>query len=315
MPQIDADGRLALLSLCAIPGINWYVLAREAQRAMGLDRLEDGEFAERSQAAREASRLIRAHAKTRTDRLVQVREECGRATDAGATLVTVMDDAYPANLRLIHNLPPFLFVRGTLNPDDIYSACVVGTRQATPAGLAQARNIAARLASNGVSVVAGLARGIDTAAHMGALESGGRTIAVIGTGILRCYPAENQELSDSIARQGAIVSQFMPSSPPRQSNFPLRNVTMSGIAQGTIVVEASATSGAKMQARLAQEHGKQVFLVKSLVTRQAWARSYLKRPRVFEISGAEDVLPRLSSPERILSQSAARRQLSLSLSA
>lgn len=311
----DYQVQRRLLALCAIPGIDWYVLAREAQRAMGLGALERGQLTEQSKAAKEAARLILASAECREQRLDQVNEECTRAFDAGADLMTVLDDNYPANLRLVHNLPPFLFVRGTLESKDSLSVCVVGTRQATSSGLRQASGIAAQLAKRDVTVVAGLARGIDTSAHRAALNTGGRTIAVIGTGILNCYPKENLDLSERIAGQGALVSQFMPSSPPRRSHFPVRNITMSGIAQGTIVVEASATSGAKMQARLAIEHGKQVFLMRSLVTLQPWAQDYLKRPRVFEISGIQDILPRLSSAERVSSRSAARRQLSFDLSA
>lgn len=304
-----------LLALCAIPKIDWNVVAREAQRASSLDALEGGEVSEQSRAGKEAARLILGNAVNREERLQRVDQEYQRASSVGAELVTVQDEGYPANLRLVPNLPPFLFVLGTLENEDSLSVCVVGTRQATSRGLTRAHDMAARLAEQGVTVVAGLAKGIDTAAHEAALQLGGRTIAVIGTGILKCYPKENVRLSERIAAHGALVSQFMPSAPPRQANFPMRNVTMSGIAQGTVVVEASATSGAKMQARLAVEHGKQVFLMRSLVTKQPWARSYVKRPRVYEVSNAQDVLSRLSSPERVSSRSEARRQLSLELSA
>jgi DNA processing protein len=128
-----------------------------------------------------------------------------------------------------------------------------------------------------VTVVSGLARGIDTAAHSGALAAGGRTIAVVGTGITRTYPNENTQLCEEIAASGAVVSQFWPSAPPASYTFPKRNVTMSGIAQGTAVIDASATSGAKMQARYALEHGKKVFLLSSLVKRYEWAERYAQR--------------------------------------
>jgi predicted Rossmann fold nucleotide-binding protein DprA/Smf involved in DNA uptake len=120
-----------------------------------------------------------------------------------------------------------------------------------------------------------LAKGIDTAAHVEALERGGRTVAVIGTGILRTYPTDNKALAEEIARRGAPVSQFWPSQPGARYTFPRRNVVTSGMGQGTVVIEASSTSGAKLQARLAVEHGKLVFLVDSLVTDQPWAEKML----------------------------------------
>lgn len=303
-----------LLALCAIPKIDWHVLAREAQRSSGIEGLLRGDLAERSKSAGVARLLIQAHSGDEDQRLASVRAECERARDAGAELITVLDDEYPINLRLTYNLPPFLFVRGELQAEDALSVCVVGTRQATSQGLDQAAEMAAQLIRSKVTVVAGLAKGIDTAAHEAALEGGGRTIAVIGTGILRCYPKENLELSDRIAERGALVSQFWPSSPPTQFSFPMRNVTMSGISQGTVVVEASSTSGAKMQARLALEHGKLVFLVRSLVTDQVWARGYLKRAGAFEIASAQEVLARLRTPQRLLELTSSRRQLALALS-
>src|SRR5690606_11165068 len=159
----------------------------------------------------------------------------------------------------IYNPPPFLFVRGSLSAADERSIAIVGTRRASAAGLEQARWLASSLAKEGVTVLSGLARGIDTAAHRAALDGGGRTVAGMGTGINRRYPAENSELADEIERQGALVSQFWPDAPPTRKSFPMRNVVMSGMALGTVVVEASSTSGAKMQARLALEHGKLVF--------------------------------------------------------
>jgi DNA protecting protein DprA len=159
--------------------------------------------------------------------------------------------ATPPTLRLIYNLPPFLFIRGAITDADLRSVAVVGIRTASADGISRAGQLARLLAGEDVTVVSGLARGIDTAAHTAALEAGGRTIAVIGTGINRYYPAENRALADQITKRGAVASQFWPDSPPTTYTFPRRNITMSGIAQGTVVIEASSTSGAKMQARLA----------------------------------------------------------------
>jgi DNA processing protein len=152
------------------------------------------------------------------------------------------------------------------------------------------------LASNGVTVVSGLARGVDTQAHTAALAAGGRTIAVIGTGITRCYPAENQGLANTIAGHGAVVSQFWPTRPPGRDTFPRRNRVTSGMSIGTAVIEASSTSGAKMQARLAYEHGKHVWLLASLVTSQPWAQKMVALGRARPVRDTTDILADLVAP-------------------
>lgn len=158
-----------------------------------------------------------------------------------------------------------------------------------------ARWLAAELGGAGVTVLSGMARGIDTAAHSATLEAGGRTIAVMGTGITRCYPAENANLAERILERGALVTQFWPTAHPARYNFPRRNVVMLGMGQGTVVVEATRTSGAKMQARLALEHGKRVFLLRSLVTSQAWGRDYVGR-RALEVESADLKVHHLTAP-------------------
>ncbi len=208
----------------------------------------------------------------------------------GSRLVTVLDDDYPTNLRRVYNRPPFLFMRGELTEEDTRSVAVVGTRQASPEGRTLARDMASALVERGVTVISGMAAGIDTEAHTAALDAGGRTIAVMGTGIDGVYPKSNVALSERIAASGALLSQFWPGSPPRGSNFPLRNVVTSGMAIGTVVVEASSTSGAKMQARLALEHGKKLFLVRSLVMHEEWARSYASRRGAVVVDGVDDVV-------------------------
>ncbi len=208
----------------------------------------------------------------------------------GIHLVTVLDDAYPTNLRHIYNRPPFLFVRGELRAADNRAVAVVGTRSPSDAGLDQASRLATGLAAQGVTVLSGLARGIDTAAHHAALAAGGRTVAVMGTGIDRIYPSENAEVAESIVASGALVSQFWPSAPPTKYSFPLRNAVMSGMAIGTVVIEAGPTSGARMQARLALEHGKKLFLVRSLVLHEEWARRYAERRGTLVIDSVEEIL-------------------------
>lgn len=303
----------SLLALCALDHVNWHVIAREAQQPLGLERLLQGELTETSKPARETQKLIAGAGGDMAKQRLRAVEEIRRAEDAGARLVTVLDDDYPANLRVIYNLPPFLFYRGRLERDDARSVAVVGTREASEAGIDSARRMAGLLAEHGVTVLSGLAKGIDTAAHEETLAQGGRTIAVLGTGILRCYPKENSELAERIVQSGALVSQFWPSQPPTTYNFPRRNVVTSGMSQGTVVIEASETSGAKMQARLALEHGKRVFLVSRLVTSQPWAQKYVENRGAIEIRSVEDVLARLRSPTAVEQLSAGRQQLALEL--
>jgi DNA processing protein len=207
----------------------------------------------------------------------------------GLQILTVLDAGYPTNLRSVHNRPPFVFVRGELRPEDDRSIAVVGTRQASSAGLDQAARIAGGLADAGFTVVSGLAKGVDAAAHNAALKRGRRTVAVIGTGLRRAYPSEHAALQERIATEGAVVSQFWPDAPPTKTSFPMRNVVMSGLALGTVVIEASHTSGAKMQARFALEHGRPVFLLESLLEHE-WARDYAERPGAHVVGGADDVI-------------------------
>jgi len=217
----------------------------------------------------------------------------------GVSLVTVLDEAYPANLRLVYDRPPFLFVRGELRDKDRRAIAVVGTRNASEQGLREADQLARGLAERGVTVLSGLASGIDTSAHLATLNAGGRTIAVIGNGIAASvYPRENARLAEEIVESGgAVVSQFLPHAPPRQENFRLRNRTMSGLALGTTVVEASGKSGARMQARIALEHGKRVFLVRDLVTREDWAQRYIEHPGTTVVEHADEVLGVLDAIE------------------
>jgi DNA processing protein len=208
----------------------------------------------------------------------------------GIEVVTVLDPGYPANLRYVYNRPPVLFIRGAVLGQDDRAFAVVGTRSPSAAGLEQVRELGVGLARHGVTVVSGLARGIDSAAHAAALEAGGRTLAVMGTGINRIYPSENAALAERISKSGALVSQFWPDAPPTKYSFPMRNVVMSGMAIGTVVVEASSNSGARMQARIALEHGKRLFLVESLVMKQGWARAYASRPGTVVIKSVDDLI-------------------------
>lgn len=301
-----------LLALCRVKDVSWYFVAREAQRPGGLANLLAGRSSERSTDATEALALLQAAREDLPGHRAWVEAMLAGLAADGAQLTTILADDYPANLRVIYNLPPFLTYRGALRDDDARSVAIVGTRQASEEGVAEASRLAAALTEAGVTVLSGLARGIDTAAHHATLAAGGRTIAVMGTGIRTIYPAENCDLAEQIAETGALVSQFWPDTPPTTYSFPRRNIVMSGMGQGTVVIEASPTSGAKMQARYALEHGKQVFLLASLVRHHEWARKYLDRGAI-EVADADEIVRRLQSPSAVHALSDQRRQLTLSL--
>lgn len=185
-------------------------------------------------------------------------------TDAAAALRVVWRGAgeYPFWLGRIHDPPAALWVRGRLLPDEgERSVAIVGARSATPLGESFARLLARDLAAAGVTVVSGLARGIDAAAHQGALEAGGRTVAVLGSGVDRPYPRQNAELAEAVARTGALVSEFPPGSLAYKSNFPRRNRTIAGWSRVVVVVEAGERSGALITARVALEEGREVMAV------------------------------------------------------
>jgi DNA processing protein len=289
----DRREQAAVLALVSRAQSEWYLVAQLLEATGSALRVARADW-----TGFEPPELLTALSRYDVDydELDRFEAQIGDLETEGVSLVTVLDDDYPTNLRLVYNRPPFLFVRGDLRPDDERAVAVVGTRQASPAGHEQASLLARELASHGVTVLSGLALGIDTAAHQATLDAGGRTVAVMGTGIHRVYPAKNRELAEQIvASGGALVSQFWPDAPPAQWAFPMRNVVMSGMAVGTVVVEASSASGAKMQARLALEHGKRLFLVKSLVLHEEWARKYADRPGALVVDSVDDVLSALEA--------------------
>jgi DNA processing protein len=220
----------------------------------------------------------------------------------GITLVTVLDHDYPQNLRAVHDRPPLIFVAGRLERSDERSVAVVGARSASRDGLNRAGEIADHLVRRGYAVASGLATGIDTAAHLATLGAGGRTLAVIGTGLTHSYPPQNAALQRRIASECAVISQFWPDSPPSRQSFPMRNAVMSGLTLGTVLVEASPTSGARIQARRALAHGRPVFLIESLLS-QSWARELTAQPGTHVVSSPEQItsaLERLNSSDALV---------------
>lgn len=179
----------------------------------------------------------------------------------GARLVTMDDPAYPPRLAEIYDPPLMLFVRGTLHETDQYAVAIVGTRRASNYGRGMAERLAGELAARGITVVSGMAEGIDSAAHAGALAAGGRTVAVLGCGVDQVFPAGNADLMRRIIAGGAVVSPFPMGMAAHKGNFPQRNRLISGMSLGTVVVEAPPESGSLITARHAAEQGREVFAV------------------------------------------------------
>lgn len=306
-----------LLTICALrtdkKSVDWSLIARTCQSPEALHVVLGGDIPEDSAIARKNLPILRDALLDLDTARERVATELEAASHAGARLVTVLDRDYPANLRMIPNLPPFLFYLGDLEERDARSAAVVGTRGASEIGMRRAAIMARGLMENDVVVFSGLAKGIDTAAHTATLDAGGRTVAVMGTGIAaKIYPAENKPLAARILDNGgALLSQFWPTSGPATWTFPRRNVVTSGCTMGSIVIEASSTSGAKMQARLAAEHGKLVFLIHSLATSQPWAAKMIAEKKAVEVTKLDDVLSRLGSAERVKQAGQQRLQLAL----
>ena len=183
----------------------------------------------------------------------------------GADVRTILDASYPPRLKAIPDPPPLLYVSGTLSEQDELAVAVVGARRATAAGRIVTEELTRDLAAAGFTIVSGLARGVDAAAHRGALAAGGRTIAVLGCGIDQTYPPEHERLRREIEAQGAVVSELPVGSPPHPGHFPRRNRIISGLSFGVVVTEAAIDSGSLITARLAAEQGREVFAVPGFV--------------------------------------------------
>ena len=189
------------------------------------------------------------------------KQQSQKASQEGVETVDFWDDRYPENLKKIYDPPAFIFVKGTLSKQDKYAISMVGTRLPSSYGKLMAEKIAKDLAKKGLVIVSGLARGIDTISHWAAVQSGGRTIAVLGSGLDNIYPGENKKLSEKIVEQGALISEFPMGTKPDAVNFPRRNRIISGLSLGTIVVEAGLKSGALLTANYALEQNREIFAV------------------------------------------------------
>src|SRR5450432_4832384 len=225
------------------------------------------------------------------EKSVDLAGELKRIAEFGCHVLTQADENYPALLREIYDPPIVLYVKGELTSKDKNAVAMVGSRMTTHYGIEVARKLSYQLAYVGVTVVSGGARGIDTAAHQGALAAKGRTIAVLGTGINLVFPVENAELFQRISENGAVITQFPFNRPADKQSFPIRNRIVAGMTLGTVVVEANSTSGALITANMAVEAGRQVFAVPGRIDspRSKGCHDLIKKGAKL-CEGAEDIL-------------------------
>ena len=232
-----------------------------------------------------------AEAIARWESTIDLAGECQRITEFGCHILIQADEEYPELLRQIYDPPVVLYVKGRLTAADKNAVAMVGSRQTTHYGIEVARKLAYQLGYVGVTVVSGGARGIDTAAHQGALNARGRTVAVLGTGINLVFPPENNELFDRIAANGAVITQFPFNRPADKQSFPIRNRIVAGMTLGTVVVEANLSSGALITANFATEYGRQIFAVPGRIDspRSKGCHELIKQGAKL-CEGAEDIL-------------------------
>lgn len=265
----------ALLDLFGSAEAAWHA-STAALAEVGLDR-------------RSLGNLLEARGKLDPEaELVKVRR-------AGVDVLTWEDPRYPARLSAINDSPPVLYLRGELRPDDDWAVAIVGTRGASVYGKDVTRVLAGDLARAGVTIVSGLATGIDTQAHHAALEAGGRTLAVLGSGIDIIYPWDNRKLADEIVQHGALISEYALGVQPEANNFPPRNRIISGLSRGVIVVEAGERSGALITASFAADQSRDVFAVPgNIFARNSQGTNRLIRDGATPVLSANDVLEALN---------------------
>lgn len=229
------------------------------------------------------------------DQWKTVELELQNLTRTNTRLVTRSDDNYPVNLTHLHDPPPFLYVHGDVLAADRFAIAIVGSRSASTYGRTMARELARGLAAKGVAVVSGLARGVDAEAHRATLAAGGRTLAVLGSGVDVIYPSEHRSLAQEITTHGALLSEFSLGSKPDAMHFPYRNRVISGLTLGTVVIEATEKSGSLITARCALEQNREVFAVPGNVTsdRSRGPHRLIKEGAKL-VEGVEDILSEIA---------------------
>jgi DNA processing protein len=247
------------------------------------------------------------------ERVLQARENVDldkvweKIEKQGIKILTWQDEVYPLRLKEINQPPPVLYIRGEYLPDDLFAVAVVGTRRVTPYGRQITEELSSFLAANGMTVISGLARGVDSVAHKSALKAGGRTIGILGSGVDRIYPPEHRGLAEQMMESGAIISDYAPGTPPDASNFPPRNRIISGLSLAVVVIEAGETSGALITAEFAAEQGREVFAVPgSILAPQSKGTNKLIQSGALPLLSVNDLMQALDIT-RVGEQKAARK--------
>ncbi|MBF0541304.1 MAG: DNA-protecting protein DprA [Nitrospirae bacterium] len=227
-------------------------------------------------------------------------------------IITYRDDTYPELLKQIHDPPVLLFIKGELVSSDKMAIAVVGTRGVTTYGKDVTQRLSTGLAEMGITIVSGMARGVDTIAHLSALDAGGRTIAVLGCGLDIIYPYENKGLYNRIIEQGAVISEFLPGTPPYKHNFPARNRIVSGLSLGVLVTEAPEQSGALITAQFAVEQNREVFAVPgNIMSNKAEGNHKLIKEGAKFVSSVEDILIEIGVTVKDFVQNIPKKQINL----
>jgi DNA processing protein len=247
------------VALSMIPGIGGTTARKLVERFGAVEAVFEADQADLLAVPRVTADIVR---QIRNTLLENVEAELASLDDEGITVVTLEDDGYPELLRTVGDAPPVLFVRGQVRPADTRAVAIVGTREPGDQGLQTAERLAGELAARGWTIVSGLALGIDTAAHRGALAApGGRTLAVLGSGLRVVHPSKNADLAQEIIARGALLSELHPSTPPRGPQLMARDRIISGLSHAVIVVEASEKSGSLDTASKARKQGRRVLAV------------------------------------------------------
>lgn len=280
------------LMLSMIPGVGPLLRKELLDRFGSAERILSAGPSELREVPRLGPKLCRAI--TTAKETIDVDSEIERCRQHEISLVSQGQNGFPDALNEIPDPPAILYMRGQLLRQDELAVAIVGTRHATQYGRQQARRLASSLARAGITIVSGLARGIDTEAHQATLEAGGRTIAVLGSGLLNIYPSENKALAEQVVQNGALLSEYSTTAKPLRGSFPRRNRIVTGLCQGVIVVEAGDRSGALISARLSMEQGRDVFAVPGRVdSRTSRGCHRLIRDGAKLVETADDVLEEL----------------------
>lgn len=295
---------LDLLALTLVPGLGPVLIGRAAAHLGGAAQVLEASPAQLQTVPGIGPEKARAFFNARNSARDDARRAADRAAQVGARVIGLADDDYPPLLRSINDPPPVLFVRGSFDhaSGDKYPLALVGSRDCTQYGREQTARFASALGSAGITIVSGGARGIDTAAHTASIRAGGRTIVVLGCGIAKAYPPENQPLFDEVAAgRGAVISELPIDTPPTAENFPARNRIISGISLGVLLIEAASGSGSLITARLAAEdHGREVFAIPGRVDSGAseGTNELIKSGGAHLVTSPADVLAMLEQPAR-----------------